>query len=44
MGRVFMDALDDPFRHIDQELAACPLGNGCDAAIVDIHAEATSEK
>jgi metallophosphoesterase (TIGR00282 family) len=44
MGRVFMDALDDPFRHIDGELEACPLGKGCDAAIVDIHAEATSEK
>ncbi|MGA2044290.1 MAG: TIGR00282 family metallophosphoesterase [Roseiarcus sp.] len=44
MGRVFMDALDDPFARIEQELAACPLGQGCDAAIVDFHAEATSEK
>jgi hypothetical protein len=44
MGRVFMDPLDDPFARIDQELAACPLGSGCDAAIVDFHAEATSEK
>ena len=44
MGRVFMDALDDPFARIDQELTACPLGAGCDAAIVDFHAEATSEK
>src|ERR1700729_2781758 len=44
MGRTFMDALDDPFPRIDQELAACPLGAGCDAAIVDFHAEATSEK
>jgi metallophosphoesterase (TIGR00282 family) len=44
MGRVFMDALDDPFQRIEQELAACPLGVGCDAAIVDFHAEATSEK
>jgi hypothetical protein len=44
MGRIFMDALDDPFARIDQELAACPLGAGCDAAIVDFHAEATSEK
>ena len=26
MGRVFMDALDDPFARIDDELAACPLG------------------
>ena len=44
MGRVFMDALDDPFGRIDQELAACPLGVGCDASIVDFHAEASSEK
>jgi 2',3'-cyclic-nucleotide 2'-phosphodiesterase len=44
MGRVFMEQLDDPFARIDQELAACPLGVGCDAAIVDFHAEATSEK
>jgi metallophosphoesterase (TIGR00282 family) len=44
MGRVFMDALDDPFARIEQELAACPLGAGCDAAVVDFHAEATSEK
>jgi hypothetical protein len=44
MGRVFMDALDDPFQRIDEELEACPLGAGCDAAIIDFHAEATSEK
>jgi 2',3'-cyclic-nucleotide 2'-phosphodiesterase len=44
MGRVFMDALDDPFKRIDEELAACPLGGGCDAALIDFHAEATSEK
>ena len=44
MGRIFMDALDDPFAALDRELDACPLGRGCDAAIVDVHAEATSEK
>lgn len=44
MGRVFMDPLDDPFAAIDRELAACALGEECDAIIVDIHAEATSEK
>ncbi len=44
MGRVFMDPLDDPFAIADRELDACPLGRGCDAAIVDIHAETTSEK
>jgi metallophosphoesterase (TIGR00282 family) len=44
MGRIFMDALDDPFRRIEEELAACPLGSGCDTALIDFHAEATSEK
>ncbi len=44
MGRVFMDALDDPFAAVERELAACPLGLGCDAAILDLHAEASSEK
>jgi 2',3'-cyclic-nucleotide 2'-phosphodiesterase len=44
MGRVFMDALDDPFAAVDRELNACPLGEGADAIVVDIHAEATSEK
>src|SRR5208337_4601192 len=41
MGRVFMDALDDPFRRVDEEIDACPLGVGCDTAILDFHAEAT---
>ena len=44
MGRIYMDALDDPFARIGEELAACPLGAGCDASIIDFHAEATSEK
>jgi 2',3'-cyclic-nucleotide 2'-phosphodiesterase len=44
MGRVYMDAMDDPFARIHEELAACPLGARCDVAIVDFHAEATSEK
>src|SRR5208282_1830704 len=44
MGRIFMDALDDPFAAVERELAACPLRSGADAIIVDIHAEATSEK
>ena len=44
MGRIFMDPLDDPFAIVDRELEACRLGRGCDAAIVDMHAEATSEK
>ncbi len=44
MGRVFMDALDDPFAGLEREIEACPLGAGCDAVVVDVHAEATSEK
>ncbi len=44
MGRIFMDALDDPFLAVDAEIERCPLGHGCDAILVDIHAEATSEK
>jgi 2',3'-cyclic-nucleotide 2'-phosphodiesterase len=44
MGRVFMEALDDPFAAVDAELSACPLGEGADVIFVDMHAEATSEK
>ena len=44
MGRVFMDALDDPFAAVERELSACPLAEGADAIVVDVHAEATSEK
>jgi metallophosphoesterase (TIGR00282 family) len=44
LGRVHMDALDDPFSAVDAALEAAPLGLAFDAVIVDIHAEATSEK
>ena len=44
MGRIFMDALDDPFAAIDRELSACALGRDADAIIIDMHCEATSEK
>jgi len=44
LGRIFMDPLDDPFAAIDKELAACPLRSGADAIVIDLHAEATSEK
>ena len=44
LGRVFMDALDDPFMAIGEALDNCPLIDVADAIIVDIHAEATSEK
>jgi 2',3'-cyclic-nucleotide 2'-phosphodiesterase len=44
LGRVFMDQLDDPFAAVERELSACPLSEGCDVAVCDFHAEATSEK
>lgn len=44
MGRIFMEALDDPFQTVDREVIACPLTSGADAIFIDIHAEATSEK
>ncbi len=44
MGRVFMDALDDPFAAIERELGACPLRTGADAIVIDFHGEASSEK
>ena len=44
MGRVFMDDLDDPFRVVEREISACSLSEGCDVAVCDFHAEATSEK
>lgn len=44
LGRVHMDPLDDPFAAVDRELDACPLGIACDAVLVDMHCEATSEK
>ena len=44
MGRLFMDPLDDPFACVEKELSRYKLGAGVDAIIVDIHAEATSEK
>jgi metallophosphoesterase (TIGR00282 family) len=46
MGRLFMEPLDDPFRAVQAELAKHSLGaqGGVQAVVVDIHAEATSEK
>ena len=41
-GRVFMANTDCPFRAADQELGKLPVS--CKVRIVDIHAEATSEK
>ena len=44
MGRIYMDAMEDPFACVEREIEACPLGQGADAIVVDIHCEATSEK
>ena len=44
MGRIFMDPLDDPFAAVERELSTCALGAGADAIVIDMHAEATSEK
>jgi 2',3'-cyclic-nucleotide 2'-phosphodiesterase len=42
LGRVFMAALDCPFRRGDEELER--LNDASDLIVVDFHAEATSEK
>jgi len=44
MGRLFMEALDDPFERLEAILAEHPLGLAAEAILVDIHAEASSEK
>jgi metallophosphoesterase (TIGR00282 family) len=44
MGRLFMDPLDDPFRAVEELLSRHRLGQNIDAALIDVHAEATSEK
>ena len=44
MGRLFMDALDDPFACVEQVLSRHRLGSDADAIVVDMHAEASSEK
>ncbi|MCG8690185.1 MAG: TIGR00282 family metallophosphoesterase [Minwuiales bacterium] len=44
MGRLFMDPLDDPFATVADALSKFRLGGTVDTIVVDIHAEATSEK
>jgi metallophosphoesterase (TIGR00282 family) len=44
MGRLFMDALDDPFTRLDAILGDHRLGEDVAAILVDFHAEASSEK
>lgn len=46
MGRLFMEPLDDPFRAVQAELARHRMGaqGTVQAVVLDIHAEASSEK
>ena len=46
MGRLFMDALDDPFRATQAELQRHRMGAGgtVQAVVIDVHAEGSSEK
>ena len=43
MGRVFLHAIDDPFRAADREIARVKE-HGAQVVFVDMHAETTSEK
>ncbi len=44
MGRVFMNPLDNPFTVVRSEIAQLQLEHKPDVILVDMHAEATSEK
>lgn len=44
MCRLFMEALDDPFRGVEDAIADHRLGESIDAIVIDVHGEATSEK
>ncbi len=45
VGRVMIEPmLADPFPAVARELDACPLGQACDAVLIDFPAEASSEK
>jgi 2',3'-cyclic-nucleotide 2'-phosphodiesterase len=44
LGRLFMDALDDPFRGTAELLSRYKLGASVDVILIDFHAETTSEK
>ena len=44
MGRVFMNAMECPFRSIDTVLKQYRMGHAVSAVLVDFHGEATSEK
>ena len=44
MARLFMDAMEDPFRAVIELIKQNPLGRDCDAIFLDFHGEASSEK
>ena len=44
IGRLFMEPLDDPFQAVDAALERHRMGATVNAALLDIHADATSEK
>jgi len=44
MGRLFLEPLDDPFQAMEDILSRYRLGATVAAVVVDVHAEATSEK
>ena len=44
LGRLFMEAVDCPVQALEKLLKSYNLGRNVDAILVDIHAEATSEK
>ncbi len=44
VGRLFMEAVDCPVQAVEKVLKSYNLGRNVDAILVDIHAEATSEK
>ena len=44
LGRLFMDPLDDPFAAVERAIANHGLGRSVAGILVDMHAEATSEK
>jgi 2',3'-cyclic-nucleotide 2'-phosphodiesterase len=45
MGRVMIEpVLDDPFPAVARQIEQCRLGRECDAILIDMHAEVSSEK
>lgn len=44
IGQLFMNNYDDPFRALEAALSKFVLGSAVQAILIDIHAEATSEK